>query len=177
MLSNSRTFGYFCFSLYHTILIRYDRLKGFMFLPIFWLLSHPPHFLFPNALLLSSSQNLPSSFSAPVVSFVPPPPAPDSSRGLIHVRCLNLFMPSNLCCQVFYHVWMASRSCGCAEHCLWVSKHSLLVFGIWLRLFIDGLLVPQTHNMKKDKPSRFLKSQSKSSPLKTWVFWRSLSSN
>lgn len=92
-----------------------------IFLPV-WLPSLSSSRPFHLHLLLLSSPTLishpasscfPSLCWAPVGSFVSLSPGSDSRRGLIHVQCLHLFPPSNLCCQGFYSVWMAGLSCVC----------------------------------------------------------------
>lgn len=69
------------------------------------------HFLSSSATHFTSCLLLPSLHSAPLPSFVSL--SPDSRQGLIHVQCLHLFPPGNLCCQGFSSVWMARLSYVC----------------------------------------------------------------
>lgn len=83
------------------------------FLAITPLLYTFPALLFISAAHFTSRFLLPALCSAPVRSFVSLSPVSDSKQGLIHVQCLHLFLPSNLCCQEFPSVWMARLSCVC----------------------------------------------------------------
>lgn len=71
-----------------------------------------------------ASSFLPALRSAPVHPFVSPSPAPDSKQAVMHVWCLHLFPPSNLCCQVVFPVFGRPGFHVCAERYLGVLTRS-----------------------------------------------------
>lgn len=125
VLPPHETEGYFPLPVYRVSQTVTDsRRRGFLCSLIGQFLVHQPSLAkFPRSPHPASSF-LPTLRSAPVHPFVSPSPAPDSKQAVMHVWCLHLFPPSNLCCQVVFPVFGRPGFHVCAERYLGVLTHS-----------------------------------------------------
>lgn len=122
VLPPHKTEGYFLLPVYHVTLMGTDSAledaTGGFLCPFSVQFGHGVS-LYLNFLFFFSSAYFILCFlrlslcTAPVCSFVFLSPVSDSRQGLIHVQCRHLSPPSNLCCQRFSSVWMATLSCVC----------------------------------------------------------------